>query len=432
MKWPNIPIARLRTKLKTLIVESDSISSYFGVMLFDLQPSDRRPYSVTEITRMVKQSLESAYPNVWVVGEVSNCRRHSSGHWYFTLKDENAQLAAVLWRSRAAIVSVLPEDGMKAQVRGALTVYAPRGVYQIEVLQLLPVGLGELQVAFEKLKGKLAAEGLFDQSRKKPLPQFPQRIGLVTSPTGAAIQDVRSVLSRRFPSLEVIVAPVRVQGPGAADEIAEAIRDMNAFGGVDVLIVGRGGGSLEDLWAFNEEIVARAIAESDIPVISAVGHEIDYSIADFVADLRAPTPSAAAELVIRDRTELVDILSNICYTLKERIQDRIDFLGDRIQRLITSYTFNRPRDLLRQYVQRLDELDRSLLLSTGHALESAVNRHISLHQQLEALSPQNVLRRGYALVRKDGRIVTRARELGEGEDAEIQFLDDRVKVRVGK
>ncbi|GJQ20626.1 MAG: exodeoxyribonuclease 7 large subunit [Bacteroidia bacterium] len=432
MKWPNIPIARLRTKLKTLIVESDSISSYFGVMLFDLQPSDRRPYSVTEITRMVKQSLESAYPNVWVVGEVSNCRRHSSGHWYFTLKDENAQLAAVLWRSRAAIVSVLPEDGMKAQVRGALTVYAPRGVYQIEVLQLLPVGLGELQVAFEKLKRKLAAEGLFDQSRKKPLPQFPQRIGLVTSPTGAAIQDVRSVLSRRFPSLEVIVAPVRVQGPGAADEIAGAIRDMNAFGGVDVLIVGRGGGSLEDLWAFNEEIVARAIAESDIPVISAVGHEIDYSIADFVADLRAPTPSAAAELVIRDRTELVDILSNICYTLKERIQDRIDFLGDRIQRLITSYTFNRPRDLLRQYVQRLDELDRSLLLSTGHALESAVNRHISLHQQLEALSPQNVLRRGYALVRKDGRIVTRARELGEGEGAEIQFLDDRVKVRVGR
>ncbi|MEP0822865.1 MAG: exodeoxyribonuclease VII large subunit [Ignavibacterium sp.] len=401
-------------------------------MLFDFRPAERRPYSVTEITRLVKQALESAYPNVWVVGEVSNCRRHSSGHWYFTLKDENAQLAAVLWRSRAEIVSVLPEDGMKAQVRGPLTVYQPRGVYQIEVQQILPVGLGELQLAFEKLKRKLAAEGLFDQSRKKPLPQFPQRIGLVTSPTGAAIQDIRSVLSRRFPSLEVIVAPVRVQGPGAAEEIAGAIRDMNAFGGVDVLIVGRGGGSLEDLWAFNEEVVARAIAESDIPVISAVGHEIDYSIADFVADLRAPTPSAAAELVIRDRTELVDILSNICYTLKERIQDRIDFLGDRIQRLITSYTFNRPRDLLRQYVQRLDELDRSLSLSTGHALESAVNRHVSLQQQLEALSPQNVLRRGYALVRKNGRVVTRARELAEGEGAEIQFHDDTVNVKVGK
>ncbi|MBI4418229.1 MAG: exodeoxyribonuclease VII large subunit [Ignavibacteriales bacterium] len=401
-------------------------------MLFDFQPAERRPFSVSEITRLLKQSIESAYPNVWVVGEVSNCKRHSSGHWYFTLKDEGAQLSAVLWRSRAEILQVLPEDGMKVQVRGSLTVYQPRGIYQIEVLQIHPVGLGDLQLAFERLKKKLAAEGLFDQERKKPIPEYPQRIGVVTSPSGAALQDIRSVLSRRFPSIEVIVAPVRVQGPGAAEEIAEAIHDMNRYSAIEVLIVGRGGGSLEDLWAFNEEIVARAIAESRIPVISAVGHEIDFSIADFVADLRAPTPSAAAELVIRDRSELVDILANICYTLKQRVQDRIDVLGDRIQRLVTSYSFNRPKDLLRQYSQRLDELDKSLSLAVGHVVYSASNRHDSLQNQLEALSPTNVLRRGYAIVRKNGQVVSRARQLAEGEKAEVQFHDDSVRVKVEK
>lgn len=401
-------------------------------MLFEHQPAERRPLSVTEITRLVKQSIEAAYPSIWVVGEVSNCRRHTSGHWYFTLKDESAQLAAVLWRSRSEMLSVLPQDGMKVQVRGALTVYQPRGVYQIEVLNIQPVGMGELQMAFERLKQRLAAEGLFDAKRKRPIPRFPERVGVVTSLTGAVLQDVRSVLSRRFPSLQVVVAPVRVQGPGAAEEIAGAIADLNASGMVDVLIVGRGGGSLEDLWAFNEEIVARAIAASSVPVISAVGHEIDFSISDFVADLRAPTPSAAAEMVIRDRAEFVDILANICYTLKECVQDRIDALGDRIQRLMTSYSFNRPRDLLRQSSQRLDELEKSLSLAVGHLVKSASNRQVSLRSQLEALSPTNVLRRGYAIVRKDGRIIPRASHLSGGDGAEVQFHDDRIRVKVEK
>ncbi|MEX2189156.1 MAG: exodeoxyribonuclease VII large subunit, partial [Bacteroidota bacterium] len=401
-----------------------------SAMTTDAQPAEKKILSVTELTRLIKQSLETGFPRVWLQAEISNCKRHTSGHWYFTLKDEGSQISAVMWRSRADSLLFVPADGMKVQARGAITVYPPRGNYQIDVTQLLPAGVGELQMAFDRLKKKLFEEGLFDQSRKRPLPKYPERVGVITSLTGAALQDIRSVLQRRAPTLEVIVTPVRVQGPGAAEEIAEAIRAMNRYGGIEVLIVGRGGGSLEDLWPFNEEAVARAIAASTIPVISAVGHEVDFSIADFVADLRAPTPSVAAEFVIQHRIDLVEIVGNIHYTMLQRVQDRIENLRDRLKRLLSSYSFNRPKDLVLQWSQRIDELDKSLSLAALHLFESAHDRHVSYAKRLEALSPRNVVQRGYAIVRKGNRIVTTAGELAEGDLAEIQFKDDSLSARV--
>ncbi len=365
-------------------------------------------------------------------GEISNFKQHTSGHLYFTLKDEGAQLPAVMWRSRVASLTFPPEDGMKVIARGSITVYPPRGSYQLDVEQIQPLGIGELQLAFDRLKQKLAAEGLFDPVNKKPIPEFPDCIGIITSETGAALQDIRSVLSRRHPSVEVILASVRVQGAGAAEEIAEAIEHMNHYGGIDVLIVGRGGGSLEDLWAFNEERVARAIYASKIPIISAVGHEIDFSIADFVADLRAPTPSAASELVVRDRTELLEDIGNLCYTMRGAIDTQISSFRGRVASLLTSYSFNRPRDLVREFSQRVDEIDRSLGVSFNHIAGTALHRYDSLKHQLQALNPHGVLKRGYSIVRKEGRIVSSAWSLHQGDEAEIQFHDGTISVQVEK
>ena len=298
--------------------------------------------------------------------------------------------------------------------------------------QIQPLGIGELQLAFERLKQKLDAEGLFDAEHKKPIPEFPECIGLVTSETGAALQDIRSVLSRRHPSVEVVLAPVRVQGAGAAEEIADAINQMNQFGGIDVLIVGRGGGSLEDLWAFNEEIVARAIYASKIPIMSAVGHEIDFSIADFAADLRAPTPSAAAELVVRDRSEFLEDIGNLCYTMRGALDKQVSGFRERTASLVTSYSFNRPKDLVREFSQRVDELERSLGISYAHNAQIVHQKYDSLQQQLQALNPGGVLKRGYAIVRKEGRIVSSAGLLGYGDEADIQFHDGTVGVKVEK
>ncbi|MCI0707486.1 MAG: exodeoxyribonuclease VII large subunit [Ignavibacteriae bacterium] len=393
---------------------------------------EKKVLSVSEITARVKLMLESSFPQVWIQGEISNAKLHTSGHFYFTLKDEGAQISGIMWRSRVANLPFTPEDGMKVIARGSVTVYPPRGNYQLDCVQLQPMGIGELQLAFERLKKKLDEEGLFDPEHKKPIPEYPEHIGVITSVTGAALQDIRSVLSWRLPTLEVIVYPVHVQGVGAAEEIAEAIRDMNRFGGVDVLIVGRGGGSFEDLWAFNEEAVARAIYDSKIPVISAVGHEIDFSIADFVADLRAPTPSAAAELVVRDRSELLDILRNLWYTMQQNLEDRVHGLRERIENLVSSYSFNKPKDLLRQSAQRVDELERSLARSFVHLYKLAAGNHQGIHQRLVSLNPGRVLQRGYAIVRKDGQIMTSSHMLKEGDTAAIQFHDGEVPARVEK
>jgi exodeoxyribonuclease VII large subunit len=386
--------------------------------------------TVSDITRQIKQSLETRFPRIWIQGEISNFKQHTSGHLYFTLKDEGAQLSAVMWRSRVATLPLIPEDGMKVIARGSITVYPPRGNYQIDCDQIQPVGVGELQLAFERLKKKLDAEGLFDADHKRPLPEYPSRIGIVTSQTGAALQDIRSVLERRFPSLEVILCPVRVQGVGAAEEIAGAIADLNRYGGIDVMIVGRGGGSLEDLWPFNEEIVARAIYDSRIPVVSAVGHEIDFTIADFVADLRAPTPSAAAELVVKDRSELIEVLRNMWYTMHRNVEETVASLRESVGGLMTSYAFNRPRDLLRESSQRMDELERSLVVASSHVFLLAQQHQRALGQRLEALSPNAVLGRGYTIVRKEGVVVTSSNDLQDNDVATIQFHDGNVTTRV--
>jgi len=388
--------------------------------------------TVGEITRRIKAVLEMGFADVAIKGEISNFKHHSSGHFYFTLKDEEAQIAAVMWRSRNHTLYFTPQDGMKVIARGNVTVYENRGIYQIDVIRLEPLGVGELQIAFEKLKQKLTSEGLFEPSHKKPLPPYPERIGIVTSPTGAALQDILNILSRRFPALEVIVNPVRVQGPGAAEEIARAIRDFNEYGDVDVLIVGRGGGSLEDLWAFNEEVVARAIYDSRLPVVAAIGHEIDFTIADFVADLRAPTPSAAAEIVVHNHTELVDIVSNFHYTAKEILENRIASAKEKIRNLLRSYSFNRPFDVIRQHSQRLDELERTQARVMAHRLSLNQQHLLSLEHRLQALNPGAVLKRGYAIVRRQGEAVGRAERLRVGDEVDLQFHDASVPARVEK
>jgi len=392
--------------------------------------SGERILTVSEITRSIKRVLEEGFADVSVQGEISNFKQHSSGHLYFTLKDEGAQLQAVMWRGRAMSLFFTPQDGMKVVTRGSITVYEVRGVYQISVVDLRPLGVGELQLAFEKLKQKLADEGLFDEAHKKPIPEFPERIGLVTSPTGAAIRDILTVISRRFPAIELILAPVRVQGAEAAQEIAGAIQDFNDYGYVDVLIVGRGGGSLEDLWAFNEEVVARAIYASEIPIISAVGHEIDFTIADFVADLRAPTPSAAAEMAVRDQVELVEIVRNFSYTSREHLADLIQSLRDTVRNLLGSYAFHTPIDRVRQYSQRVDELGRGLPVRMSHYL-TFLHKHIdSLERRLHTLSPDAVLKRGYSLVSHKGELVARAGELDSGDEIAVRFHDGSVPATV--
>ncbi|MGA7159556.1 MAG: exodeoxyribonuclease VII large subunit [Bacteroidota bacterium] len=379
--------------------------------------------SVTEITRRIKGVLERGFSEIWVQGEISNCKLHTSGHMYFTLKDEGAQLSAVMWRSRVAQLLFRPNDGMKVIVRGNITVYEPRGNYQIDCLQLQPIGAGELQLAFEKLKQKLSAEGLFDEAHKKTLPAYPQKIGIVTSPTGAAIQDILNVLARRFPALEIVVAPVKVQGIGAGEEIAQAIHDLNGLAGIDVIIIGRGGGSLEDLWAFNEEIVARAVYSSGIPIISAVGHEIDFSISDFVADLRAPTPSAAAELVVKDRNEIIDILRNFTYTIQNLVTTRIQSSKERVHALVGSYSFNKPLDLFRQRGQMVDDLERRLHQRIGHRLEIVRQQAQSFAKRIESVDPQLTLKRGYTIVYRGQKIIPAAAGVLEKDRITVRFHD---------
>src|SRR5437879_7231517 len=350
-------------------------------LTFNLQPT-RQILTVSELTARIRDLLARNFTATFVQGEISNCREAQSGHLYFTLKDDRAQVRCVFFKQQQRGTRFRPEDGRQVTGRGTLSVYEQRGEYQIYVENIEPVGLGALQLAFDQLKKRLEAEGLFAAARKKPLPLLPSRIGIITSPRGAAVRDVLRILTRRFPNVHLTVFPVRVQGEGAAQEIVKALKFFNAKKFVDVLILARGGGSLEDLWAFNEEAVARAIAASGIPVISGIGHETDFTIADFVADVRASTPSAAAELVVQTRREFDKHIADLRGALAEQLRYRILVLSRRVHELSARHGFRRPLDLLRLQRQRADEMTSRLALGLRPRLEQSGKRRTLAHLRI--------------------------------------------------
>ncbi|MBW1838718.1 MAG: exodeoxyribonuclease VII large subunit [Deltaproteobacteria bacterium] len=434
----------------------------------DMFSDYKKILTVSELTLEIKHHLEEGFGEIWVEGEISNFRSPSSGHYYFTLKDGKSQIRAVIFRFMGRYLKFEPQDGLAVICRGKISVYEPRGEYQLILDYMEPKGIGALQLAFEQLKEKLEKEGLFDPARKKPLPLLPKRIGIVTSPTGAAIRDLLNVIGRRFPNVGILINPVKVQGKGSAQEIASAIYKLNTVPEIDVIIVTRGGGSLEDLWAFNEEIVARAIYNSSLPVISAVGHEIDFTIADFVADLRAPTPSAAGELVVKDKVELsrlVDSLSarlgnqiiNLLETAKNQLvffkkrlpdlrlkisdlQLRIDDMSGRLApRILQSLELKkemlesrRVRLLLRNPKLKVGEYLKSVSLCEKSLIDSVHRMLIRLRQvlercvgELDSLSPLNVLQRGYSITRllPSYKIV---------KDNKVISVGDKINIVLGK
>jgi exodeoxyribonuclease VII large subunit len=388
------------------------------------QPDSQPVLSVSQLTDQVKMLLENAFTSVWVTGEISNFARPQSGHCYFTLKDDQSQIRAVMWRGTAARMRIDLSDGMEVICQGHLDVYAPRGSYQLVVEALYPKGMGALELALRKLRDKLAAEGLFDPARKRPLPAFPQTIALVTSPTGAAVRDFLEVLRRRWRGIRVLVVPTRVQGDGSADEIAAAIRTANRLRGpIDVLVVGRGGGSLEDLWAFNEEVVVRAIAASRIPVISAVGHEIDVTLSDMAADVRALTPSEAAERVVPSTADVVASLQSYLQRLASAMRRRAQLSRARLDAVAAHRLFRRPLDHIHDLERRLDELSLQSQRAMRRIEQTARARTDILAGKLHSLSPIAVLARGYSLTTHmiDGRLVQDARELGPGDRLATRF-----------
>jgi exodeoxyribonuclease VII large subunit len=446
-------------------------------LTFNLQPN-RRAFTVTELTARIRDLLGRNFTDIWVEGEISNCREAQSGHIYCTLKDERAQIRCVCFKQQLRAIKFRPEDGLHVTVRGSVSVYESRGEYQMYVENIEPVGLGALQLAFEQLKKRLEAEGLFAAGRKKPLPMLPSRIGLITSPRGAAVRDVVRILRRRFHNVHLMVYPVLVQGDGAAAEIVKALRFFNQRKLVDVLILARGGGSMEDLWAFNEEIVARAIFASEISVISGVGHETDFTIADFVADVRASTPSAAAELVVQTRREFDKHIADLREMLVSLVRYRLLDLSKCVHELSARRGFRRPLDLLRQQRQRADEMTSRLALGLRARLEQSRKRFTALHLriatfdfrvkisafrlhrdrlttdlgirlerllrtkrerlerltlQLEERSPLRVLERGYAIATDSaGNLLRDAAQVQMGDTVAVQLHRGRLTTQVLK
>lgn len=428
-----------------------------------------RPLSVSELTEQIRDMLESRFAEVWIEGEISNFKRHSSGHWYFTLKDSGAAIRCASFRNANRYIKFLPEDGLAVRARGRLSLYEPRGEYQILVSSLEPVGCGALQLAFEQLKSRLEAEGLFDAERKRQIPALPRCVGIVTSPTGAALRDMLRVLNRRNRAVRILLAPARVQGEGSAAEVARAIELLSSSGLVDVIIAGRGGGSLEDLWAFNEEAVARAIAASSVPVISAVGHETDFTIADFVADLRAPTPSAAAELVAAAADEVREALSRLRQAASSATRLRLLEARSSVRELRHAQAMRAVPGMLNRLVLAADEARETLVDSTRgrvstareaivaartalaaadprrrlledrartaaartrletltrSAIDGRRERLALLAGTLSAMSPLDVLLRGYAIVHDEqGRIVRSPADVAPGERLNVRVAD---------
>ncbi|MFC2075853.1 exodeoxyribonuclease VII large subunit [candidate division KSB1 bacterium] len=380
-------------------------------------------YSVREINREVKLILETQMEPVWVSGEISNFTHHSSGHFYFSLKDESSQLRSVMFRRQNVNLTFTPANGQKVVAYGDISVYEPRGEYQLIVRGMRPSGLGELMIALQALKEKLAAEGLFDEDKKKPIPTFPTCVGIVTSATGAAVRDIIRVASGRFPDLLLILAPARVQGEGAAAEIAHAIGLLDQHGQADCIIVGRGGGSIEDLWAFNEEVVVRAIARARTPVISAVGHEIDFTLADLAADVRAATPSAAAEMVTPDRRELRARLDTAGKRLLRSLTANLDQRRQKLENTLSRYGFRRPLDSVAREQQRLDGYLKDLGQAIRIKMKLNNDRLRGMDERLRSLDPKNVLARGFSITRRktDDRIVKSSTEIESGTPVTITF-----------
>lgn len=389
---------------------------------------DFAPITVSELTNQIKLTLEEDFSEILVIGEISNFKSHLSGHWYFNLKDVNAVISCAMWRGLNNYVFFTPQDGMKVIISGRVTVYPPRGTYQIDVRSMKPAGMGELQAAFEKLKRKLAAEGLFDEAHKKTIPSFPKKIGIVTAKDGAALQDMISVAERRFPLVELVIASAQVQGSGAAESIVDSIKLLNRQKDIDLIILARGGGSIEDLWAFNEEIVARAIYASKVPIITGVGHEIDFTIADFVADLRAPTPSAAMEIATPNINDYFVFINEFSYNLSQKLEQLCSYKYLKINQILNKYGFRYPFDLIRKKTQQTDGLVYKLINSIDRKFNLLNHRLLLNSKIIESHSIQNTLKKGFALVKQDSKFVKRIKNLNKKNPALLKFYDGEIEM----
>ena len=381
--------------------------------------------TVTELNKYLKRSFDSneILNDIWIKGEISNFKLHFSGHMYFTLKDESSALKCVMFKSSAAYMKFIPSDGMKVVCHGRITVFERDGSYQLYPDSMIPDGVGDLYIAYEKLKQKLESEGLFDEKYKKPLPLYPKKIGVVTSPTGAAVRDIINVLSRRCKRAEILIFPVQVQGEGAGKSIADMIDKINRNHSCDVIITGRGGGSIEDLWAFNEEIVARSVFASEIPVVSAVGHETDFTIVDFVSDMRAPTPSAAAEIVVRDDNEIKNSLMLNHKTLTLLVSDKIKVSAHLLKSLTDRPVFKDKTGFIDNKRDYLGDAVRQLYELSSRKKEKSSFEFVNIISKLEALNPLAIMKRGYSSVSKNGKIIKSSAELKENDIVNLRFFE---------
>ncbi|MCW8850955.1 MAG: exodeoxyribonuclease VII large subunit [Melioribacteraceae bacterium] len=384
--------------------------------------------SVSEITSHIKRSLEEDFSQVKIIGEISNFKSHVSGHWYFTLKDSNASINCTMWKGVNNYVFFTPKDGMKIIITGRITVYPPRGTYQLDAKSMKPAGEGELQKAFEELKQKLKDEGLFEVEAKKSIPNFPKQIGIVTGSSTAALKDMLSVAERRYPLVKIIIAPARVQGEGSAKEISDQINVLNKKSNVDLIIIARGGGSLEDLWPFNEEIVARSIFASKIPIISGVGHEVDFTIADFVADLRAPTPSAAMELATPNKDELFAFITEFNYNSTNNITEKLDNLKDQVDQFIHSFGFRNLSNIINNKKQTVDNYLFRIQSQIGNFLYKKKNNLAILQTILESNNIEHILNKGFVLVEQNDKIIKRKSKFNLDTVFNIRFADGKVKI----
>ncbi len=383
--------------------------------------------TVSRINRYIKYRLDNDenLQKVYLKGEISNFKNHTSGHFYFTLKDETSRIPAVMFRTSALKVNFKPEDGMNVLVTGRISCYEANGNYQIYVEEMLQDGIGNLYVEFEKLKKKLGDLGYFDEERKKPIPRFPKKIGVITASTGAAIRDIITTINRRYKLAEVILIPTLVQGEKAGEDIVKSLEKAKDLD-LDVIILGRGGGSIEDLWAFNEEIVANAIYKCDIPIISAVGHEIDFTISDFVSDLRAPTPTAAAELAVPNTIELISNINQMKLRLGKSITNKLELNKNKLNALLNSYVLKNPKGLYEIKAQKLDNLIDKLEANINRTFESKSTRYISLLDKLEALNPIRTLKRGYTITKQNNKAIKDIKEIQKGSLLETEFETGKV------